>query len=185
MRGAQGVTSPLAGQMFFRMSLFSVFGGAKRWLGTNPDGSARQLTTADFFKARHQLHTCQPIARELQQCHDHLHATCRADDRPGPATPARLCPVWRRCCRLHRPRTAQATLCSQRSPNGGVTVAAGQCTASNYRRLHCAALLNLRAVHHPPSESAVMQHTASWEQAGRHMRRQRAAGARQLRWRQV
>lgn len=128
------MTSPLAGQMFFRMSLFSVFGGAKRWLGTNPDGSARQLTTADFFKARHQLHTCQPIARELQQCHDHLHATCRADDRPGPAIPARLCPVWRRCCRLHRPRTAQATLCSQRSPNGGVTVAAGQCTASNYRQ---------------------------------------------------
>mmetsp|Transcript_18660 Transcript_18660/g.56392 ORF Transcript_18660/g.56392 Transcript_18660/m.56392 type:complete len:308 (+) Transcript_18660:164-1087(+) len=47
----KGVSSPLAGQMFFRMSLFSVFGGAKRWLGTNPDGSTRTLSTADFFKA--------------------------------------------------------------------------------------------------------------------------------------
>lgn len=47
----KGVASPLAGQMFFRMSLFSTFGGAKRWLGTNADGSARQLQTADFYKA--------------------------------------------------------------------------------------------------------------------------------------
>lgn len=64
MRGTQGVTSPLAGQMFFRMSLFSVFGGAKRWLGTNPDGSARQLTTADFFKARNSCTLDNPLYRK-------------------------------------------------------------------------------------------------------------------------
>eukprot|EP00887_Chlorella_sp_A99_P003975 scaffold11.g3975.t1 len=47
----KGVASPLAGQMFFRATLFSAFGASKRWLGTNPDGSARPLTDADFFKA--------------------------------------------------------------------------------------------------------------------------------------
>ncbi|PRW60530.1 mitochondrial carrier [Chlorella sorokiniana] len=47
----KGVTSPLAGQMFFRATLFSAFGASKRWLATNPDGSTRQLTSADFFKA--------------------------------------------------------------------------------------------------------------------------------------
>lgn len=47
----KGVTSPLAGQVVFRMSLFSVFGGAKRWLGTTSDGSKRTLSTADFYKA--------------------------------------------------------------------------------------------------------------------------------------
>lgn len=47
----KGVTSPLAGQMAFRASLFSTFGWAKRWLGTAADGSARELTAADFYKA--------------------------------------------------------------------------------------------------------------------------------------
>lgn len=36
--------------MFFRASMFSAFGAAKRWLGTNADGSTRALTTADFYK---------------------------------------------------------------------------------------------------------------------------------------
>lgn len=47
----KGVTSPLAGQMFFRATLFGAFGGSKRWLGTNSDGSARALSTLDFYKA--------------------------------------------------------------------------------------------------------------------------------------
>lgn len=47
----KGVTSPLAGQMFFRASLFGAFGESKRWLGTNPDGSSRPLRPADFYKA--------------------------------------------------------------------------------------------------------------------------------------
>ncbi|GAB4822528.1 hypothetical protein N2152v2_009574 [Parachlorella kessleri] len=47
----KGVSSPLAGQMFFRATLFSTFGASKRWLGTNADGTTRELTTADFFKA--------------------------------------------------------------------------------------------------------------------------------------
>ena len=51
-RPAQGVTSPLVGQMFFRATLFGAFGWAKRWLATNPDGSTRPLTTLDFYKAR-------------------------------------------------------------------------------------------------------------------------------------
>ncbi len=38
--------------MFFRATLFGAFGWAKRWLATNPDGSARKLTTLDFYKAR-------------------------------------------------------------------------------------------------------------------------------------
>jgi solute carrier family 25 (mitochondrial carnitine/acylcarnitine transporter), member 20/29 len=47
----KGVTSPLAGQMFFRATLFSAFGASKRWLSTNPDGTSRTLTDVDFFKA--------------------------------------------------------------------------------------------------------------------------------------
>lgn len=47
----KGVTSPLAGQMFFRASMFSAFGATKRFLAKNPDGSSRTLTTADFYKA--------------------------------------------------------------------------------------------------------------------------------------
>lgn len=42
----KGVTSPLAGQMFFRATLFSAFGASKRWLGTNADGSSRELSMA-------------------------------------------------------------------------------------------------------------------------------------------
>ncbi len=37
--------------MFFRATLFSAFGASKRWLATNPDGSTRALTTADYYKA--------------------------------------------------------------------------------------------------------------------------------------
>ncbi len=47
----QGVASPLAGQMVFRASLFATFGGSKRWLGTNADGTPKPLSTADFYKA--------------------------------------------------------------------------------------------------------------------------------------
>ena len=47
----QGVLSPLVGQMFFRATLFSAFGAAKRWLAKNADGSARELTIADYYKA--------------------------------------------------------------------------------------------------------------------------------------
>lgn len=47
----KGVTSPLAGQMFFRASLFGAFGGSKRWLGTNWDGTSRELQVVDFYKA--------------------------------------------------------------------------------------------------------------------------------------
>lgn len=47
----QGVQSPLVGQMFFRASLFGAFGGSKRWLATNSDGTQRGLTTLDFYKA--------------------------------------------------------------------------------------------------------------------------------------
>ena len=51
----KGVISPLAGQMFFRATLFSAFGAAKRWLGsgTGPDGSPvqRPLVSIDYFKA--------------------------------------------------------------------------------------------------------------------------------------
>lgn len=38
-------------QMFFRATLFSAFGASKRWLATNPDGSTRTLSTADYYKA--------------------------------------------------------------------------------------------------------------------------------------
>ena len=60
------MSSPLAGQMLFRMTLFSTFGWAKRWLGTNPDGSERQLTTADLFKAG--CRGCAPRAGDAAFC---------------------------------------------------------------------------------------------------------------------
>jgi solute carrier family 25 (mitochondrial carnitine/acylcarnitine transporter), member 20/29 len=47
----KGVTSPLAGQMFFRASLFGAFGESKRWLATNADGTSRALQPLDFYKA--------------------------------------------------------------------------------------------------------------------------------------
>jgi solute carrier family 25 carnitine/acylcarnitine transporter 20/29 len=47
----KGVSSPLMGQMFFRATLFGAFGQAKRWLGTNSDGSTRPLQPLDFYKA--------------------------------------------------------------------------------------------------------------------------------------
>ena len=47
----QGVLSPLVGQMFFRATLFSAFGAAKRWLAKNADGSPKELTIADYYKA--------------------------------------------------------------------------------------------------------------------------------------
>eukprot|EP01024_Parvocaulis_polyphysoides_P046432 TRINITY_DN4370_c1_g1_i1.p1 TRINITY_DN4370_c1_g1~~TRINITY_DN4370_c1_g1_i1.p1 ORF type:complete len:345 (-),score=37.40 TRINITY_DN4370_c1_g1_i1:808-1788(-) len=47
----KGVQSPLIGQMFFRASMFTAFGWCKRWLGTNPDGSPKPLSTLDFYKA--------------------------------------------------------------------------------------------------------------------------------------
>lgn len=47
---AQGVSSPLAGQMLFRASLFGAFGESKRYLATNSDGTMRPLRPADFYK---------------------------------------------------------------------------------------------------------------------------------------
>ena len=47
----KGVASPLAGQMFFRASLFGAFGSSKRWLATDADGKPRPLRTSDFYKA--------------------------------------------------------------------------------------------------------------------------------------
>lgn len=47
----KGVTSPLAGQMLFRASLFSSYGWAKRWLATNSDGTTRPLTDRDYYIA--------------------------------------------------------------------------------------------------------------------------------------
>jgi solute carrier family 25 (mitochondrial carnitine/acylcarnitine transporter), member 20/29 len=37
--------------MVFRASLFSAFGASKRWLGTNDDGTTRELSNLDFYKA--------------------------------------------------------------------------------------------------------------------------------------
>lgn len=37
--------------MCFRATLFGAFGGSKRWLATNWDGTTRELTVADFYKA--------------------------------------------------------------------------------------------------------------------------------------
>jgi solute carrier family 25 (mitochondrial carnitine/acylcarnitine transporter), member 20/29 len=47
----KGVAAPLAGQMFFRATLFSALGGSKRWLSTEADGTRRPLTTLDCYKA--------------------------------------------------------------------------------------------------------------------------------------
>ena len=44
----KGVTSPLAGQMVFRATLFGAFGESKRWLS---DGGAKALTPAQYFQA--------------------------------------------------------------------------------------------------------------------------------------
>ena len=37
--------------MFFRATLFSTFGGAKRWLAQQPDGSVRPLRALDYYAA--------------------------------------------------------------------------------------------------------------------------------------
>lgn len=34
-----------------RATLFGAFGGSKRWLATNADGTMRPLSTLDFYKA--------------------------------------------------------------------------------------------------------------------------------------
>lgn len=47
----KGVTSPLAGQMFFRAALFSSLGSAKRWLATNSDGTKKALSISDCYVA--------------------------------------------------------------------------------------------------------------------------------------
>eukprot|EP01062_Namystynia_karyoxenos_P062889 TRINITY_DN55747_c0_g1_i1.p1 TRINITY_DN55747_c0_g1~~TRINITY_DN55747_c0_g1_i1.p1 ORF type:complete len:303 (+),score=64.28 TRINITY_DN55747_c0_g1_i1:81-989(+) len=47
----RGVSSPLAGQMFFRASLFGTYGGTKRLLSQGPDGTQRELGLADFVLA--------------------------------------------------------------------------------------------------------------------------------------
>jgi len=47
----KGVTSPLAGQMFFRASMFSAFGASKRWLATDASGSVQPLTIGQGYLA--------------------------------------------------------------------------------------------------------------------------------------
>ena len=37
--------------MLFRATLFSAFGESKRWLGTNADGTTRELRNIDYYKA--------------------------------------------------------------------------------------------------------------------------------------
>eukprot|EP00955_Chlamydomonas_euryale_P105765 365661-Chlamydomonas_euryale.AAC.50 len=75
----KGVMSPLAGQMFFRASLFGAFGESKRWLGTNADGSSRTLQPLDFYKAgamtgEHSAH----IAPRQGSLHEHGSSGCRS-----------------------------------------------------------------------------------------------------------
>lgn len=47
----KGVAAPLAGQMFFRATLFSALGASKRWLSTAPDGTRKPLSVADCYLA--------------------------------------------------------------------------------------------------------------------------------------
>lgn len=47
----KGVAAPLAGQMFFRATLFSALGSSKRWLSTDAEGNRRDLTMLDCYKA--------------------------------------------------------------------------------------------------------------------------------------
>ncbi|CAG9463121.1 unnamed protein product [Pedinophyceae sp. YPF-701] len=47
----KGVASPLAGQMFFRASMFSAYGYTKRWLITDSNGVARPITLKDGYLA--------------------------------------------------------------------------------------------------------------------------------------
>ena len=89
----QGVASPLAGQMFFRATLFGAFGAAKRWLSKNPDGTTRPLTTLDFYTASLNLrYKC--FKRSRMVCADEVFtagrlgpslALCRPSSR-GPLT---------------------------------------------------------------------------------------------------
>ena len=72
--GEQGVTSPLAGQMFFRATLFGAFGWAKRWLATNADGSERPLTTLDFYKARRLSLSTAMHAGHMRYMHTRVHS---------------------------------------------------------------------------------------------------------------
>ena len=62
----QGVTAPLAGQMFFRSTLFGAFGASKRWLAQNADGSPKALTTADFYKVKAIMSGCNTAGKLLQ-----------------------------------------------------------------------------------------------------------------------
>ncbi|KAK9863589.1 hypothetical protein WJX84_011011 [Apatococcus fuscideae] len=47
----KGVASPLAGQMFFRASLFSAFGQAKSWYSVDSNGRPCIPTNLDLYKA--------------------------------------------------------------------------------------------------------------------------------------
>ena len=46
----KGMSSPMAGQMFFRASFFAAFAESKNHLSRNADGTHRALTEADLFK---------------------------------------------------------------------------------------------------------------------------------------
>ncbi|KAK2075894.1 hypothetical protein QBZ16_001230 [Prototheca wickerhamii] len=46
----KGMSSPMAGQMFFRASFFAAFAESKNYLSRNADGTHRALTEADLFK---------------------------------------------------------------------------------------------------------------------------------------
>ena len=47
----KGVAAPLAGQMFFRATLFGSLGASKRWLTTQADGTRTELTTLNCYQA--------------------------------------------------------------------------------------------------------------------------------------
>lgn len=48
----KGMSSPLAGQAFFRATFFAAFAESKAFLARGPDGTTHPLTEADLFKAR-------------------------------------------------------------------------------------------------------------------------------------
>ncbi|KAL6783689.1 hypothetical protein ACKKBF_B05440 [Auxenochlorella protothecoides x Auxenochlorella symbiontica] len=47
----KGMSSPMAGQMFFRATFFAAFAESKALLSRQPDGSMKVLTDMDLFKA--------------------------------------------------------------------------------------------------------------------------------------
>lgn len=48
--------------------MFSAFGATKRYLATNPDGSTRILTTADFYKVCSTSHYLRVQCKVIPYC---------------------------------------------------------------------------------------------------------------------